>query len=58
MRAQSEGAQQISEAMGSLVSNANQTVQSVKEFSQAASDLQAAISLLRDTVAQFKLRER
>ncbi len=58
MRAQSEGAQQISEAMGSLVSNANQTVQSVKEFSQAASDLQSAISLLRDTVAQFKLRER
>jgi methyl-accepting chemotaxis protein len=57
MQAQSEGAQQISDAMGSLVANANQTVQSVKEFARAASDLQAAIGLLRDAVAQFKLRD-
>lgn len=57
MQAQSEGAQQISEAMSSLVANANQTMQSVKEFSRAASDLQAAIVLLREAVAQFKLRD-
>ncbi len=57
MQAQSEGAQQISDAMASLVANANQTVQSVKEFSGAATDLQSAISLLREAVAQFKLRE-
>ncbi|MBS0188305.1 MAG: HAMP domain-containing protein [Planctomycetes bacterium] len=58
MQAQSEGAKQISEAMGSLVSNANQTVQSAKEFGRAAGDLQAAIALLRDAVAKFKLREQ
>ena len=57
MQAQSEGAQQISDAMASLVSNANQTVQSVREFGRAATDLQTAISLLREAVAQFKLRE-
>jgi methyl-accepting chemotaxis protein len=57
MQAQSEGAQQISDAMSSLVGNANQTVQAVKEFSHAAADLQSAISLLRDAVAKFKLRE-
>jgi len=57
MQAQSEGAQQISDAMASLVGHANQTVQSVQEFGRAASDLQSAIGLLREAVAQFKLRE-
>lgn len=57
MQAQSEGAQQISEAMASLVANANQTMHSVQEFGRAAADLQAAIGLLRQAVAQFKLRE-
>lgn len=57
MLAQSEGAQQISDAMASLVGNANQTVQSVQEFGKAAADLQSAIMLLRQAVAQFKLRE-
>lgn len=57
MQAQSEGAQQISDAMGSLVGNANQTVQSAQEFGRAAGDLQAAISLLREAVSKFKLRE-
>ncbi len=57
MQAQSEGAQQISDAMASLVGNANQTVQAVKEFSHAAGDLQSAISLLREAVAKFKLRD-
>lgn len=57
MQAQSEGAQQISDAMGSLVGNANQTVQSAQEFGRAAGDLQAAISLLRDAVSKFRLRE-
>lgn len=56
-QAQSVGAQQISDAMSSLVTNADHAVQSVTEFSRAASDLQSAISLLRDAVAQFKLRE-
>ena len=57
MQAQSEGAQQISDAMGSLVGNANQTVQSAREFGRAAADLQSAIGLLREAVAKFRLRE-
>jgi methyl-accepting chemotaxis protein WspA len=57
MQAQSEGAQQISDAMASLVGNANQTMQSVQEFGRAAADLQSAIALLRQAVAQFKLKE-
>lgn len=57
MQAQSEGAQQISDAMGSLVGNANQTVQSAREFGRAAGDLQAAIALLREAVSKFNLRE-
>jgi methyl-accepting chemotaxis protein WspA len=57
MQAQSEGAQQISDAMASLVVNANQTMQSVNEFGRAATDLQSAIALLRQAVAQFKLKE-
>jgi methyl-accepting chemotaxis protein len=57
MQAQSEGAQQISDAMASLVANANQTMQSVREFGKAATDLQAAIALLRQAAGQFKLRE-
>ncbi|MBX3389287.1 MAG: methyl-accepting chemotaxis protein [Phycisphaeraceae bacterium] len=57
MQAQSEGAQQISDAMNSLVGNANQTVQSAREFGRAATDLQSAIALLRDAVSKFRLRE-
>ncbi len=57
MQAQSEGAQQISEAMTSLSSNAHQTMQSVQEFGRASTDLQSAITVLRQAVAQFKLKE-
>ncbi len=57
MQSQSEGARQISDAMASLVGNANQTMQSVREFGKAASDLQSAIALLRQAVSQFKLKE-
>jgi methyl-accepting chemotaxis protein WspA len=57
MQAQSEGAQQISEAMGSLSSNAQHTMQSVQEFGRASVDLQSAIGMLRQAVAQFKLKE-
>lgn len=56
-QAQSEGAQQISEAMTSLSANAHQTMQAVQEFSNASTDLQSAIALLRQAVAQFKLKE-
>jgi methyl-accepting chemotaxis protein len=58
MQAQSEGAQQISEAMTSLSANAHQTMQSVQEFGRASTDLQSAISVLRQAVAQFKLKEK
>lgn len=58
MQAQSEGAQQISEAMTSLTANAQQTMQSVQEFGRASMDLQSAIAMLRQAVAQFKLKER
>ncbi|MCC6678101.1 MAG: methyl-accepting chemotaxis protein [Phycisphaerales bacterium] len=57
MQAQSEGAQQISEAMASLTSNAQQTMQSVHEFGKASTDLQTAIGVLRQAVAQFKLKD-
>lgn len=57
MLAQSEGAQQISDAMTSLSANAHQTMQSVQEFGRASTDLQAAITVLRQAVAQFKLKE-
>lgn len=57
MQAQSEGAHQISDAMGSLVGNAKQTAQSAQEFGRAAGDLQAAIATLREAVAQFRLVE-
>jgi methyl-accepting chemotaxis protein len=57
MQSQSEGVQQISEAMASLVANANQTAQSAHEFGRAAGDLQSAIAVLREAVARFKLRE-
>lgn len=56
-QAQSEGAQQISEAMTSLSSNAHQTMQSVQEFGRASADLQSAIGVLRQAVAQFQLKE-
>ncbi|MFO0860570.1 MAG: methyl-accepting chemotaxis protein [Phycisphaerales bacterium] len=54
MQAQSQGAQQISEAMTSLTGNAQQTVQSAKEFGAAATDLQGAILMLREAVGEFK----
>lgn len=57
MQAQSEGAAQISEAMTSLTSNAQQTMQSVQESGRAAADLQSAIGVLEVAVSQFKLRE-
>ncbi|MCC6677745.1 MAG: methyl-accepting chemotaxis protein [Phycisphaerales bacterium] len=57
MQAQSEGAQQISEAMTSLSANAHQTMQSVQEFGRASADLQSTIAVLRQAVAQFKLKE-
>ena len=57
MQSQSEGAQQISDAMASLAGNAQQTMQSVQEFGRASADLQSAIGVLRQAVAQFKLKE-
>jgi methyl-accepting chemotaxis protein WspA len=57
MQSQSEGAQQISDAMASLAGNAQQTMQSVQEFGRASADLQSAIAVLRQAVAQFKLKE-
>jgi len=54
MQSQSQGAQQISEAMTSLSGNAQQTMQSAKEFGAAATDLQGAISMLREAVGEFK----
>ena len=57
MQAQDEGAQQISDSMAALVGNARQTMQSAKEASQAAIDLESAITLLREAVARFRLRE-
>jgi len=56
MRAQAEGADQISAAMSSLSGNARQTMESVQEFGRASGDLQSAIAVLREAVARFTLK--
>ncbi len=56
MQAQSDGAQQISDAMASLTANAQQTMQSMQEFARASTDLQAAVVVLRRAATEFKPR--
>lgn len=57
MQSQSQGTQQISEAMVTLTGNATQTMQSIREFGQAATELQTAIASLRSSISTFKLRD-
>jgi len=56
MQAQSDGAQQISDAMGSLTAHARQTMRSVQEFGRASTDLQSAVVVLRRAATEFKLK--
>ena len=56
MRAQAEGAEQISGAMSALSGNAQQTMESVHSFGRASDDLQTAIDVLRAAVARFTLK--
>ncbi|MFB3906371.1 MAG: methyl-accepting chemotaxis protein [Acidobacteriota bacterium] len=58
MRAQSQGAAQISEATAHLNEAAGQTAVSVSEFNQATRDLGAAVAGLQDQVSRFNLAER
>lgn len=55
MRAQSQGAQQISGAMVQLKEAADVTTASNKEFNQAAIELHDAVRGLREEVARFKI---
>ena len=57
MQSQAQGAQQISEAMVQLTSHAAQTMESIREYGQAAGNLQAAVASLKDSIAIFKLRD-
>jgi methyl-accepting chemotaxis protein WspA len=54
MSAQSQGAQQIREAMGQLAEGAGQTIQSLREFNKATDQLRDAVTNLKDDVARFQ----
>jgi len=55
MHAQSQGAEQISDAMVQLNDGARRTVTTLDEFSKAADNLHQAVSGLKDEVARFKV---
>ncbi len=55
MRAQTEGAQQISEVIAQIAEAAERTRASVQEFKQAAAQLYNAVQSLQSEVARFKI---
>lgn len=55
MRAQTEGAQQISQVIAQIAEAAERTKISVQEFKQAASQLYSAVQALQSEVARFKI---
>ena len=55
MRAQTEGAQQISQVMAQIAEGAERTRASVQEFKQAAAQLYTAVQSLQNEVARFKV---
>jgi methyl-accepting chemotaxis protein WspA len=55
MRVQSQGAEQIREAMSRLSEAANQTSGSLREFKQATETLREAVGGLKDEVSRFTL---
>ena len=55
MRVQSQGAEQIREAMSRLSEAANQTSLSIREFNKATESLREAVGGLKDEVSRFTL---
>jgi methyl-accepting chemotaxis protein WspA len=55
MRVQSQGADQIREAVMRINEGANQTSVSLREFNKATAHLREAVSLLREEVSRFSL---
>ena len=55
MRVQSQGAEQIREAMSRLSEAANQTSLSLREFNKATDRLREAVGGLKDEVSRFTL---
>ena len=55
MRVQSQGAEQIREAMSRLSDAANQTSVSIREFNKATERLREAVGGLKDEVSGFTL---
>ncbi|HYF51612.1 MAG TPA: methyl-accepting chemotaxis protein [Planctomycetota bacterium] len=55
MHAQSQGAEQISDAMVQLNDGARRTVTTLEEFSKAADNLHQAVSGLKEEVSRFKV---
>lgn len=57
IQAQAVGAQQISDAMGSLTGNAQQSSEAARAFAEASADLRSATLVLKEAVARFRLKE-
>jgi methyl-accepting chemotaxis protein WspA len=57
MRVQSQGAEQIREAMSRLSEAANQTSVSLREFNKATERLREAVGSMKDEVSRFTLGE-
>ena len=55
MRVQSQGAEQIREAMLRLSEGASQTTTSIREFNSATDHLREAVGGLKDEVSRFHL---
>jgi methyl-accepting chemotaxis protein WspA len=55
MRVQSQGAEQIREAMTRLSEAANQTSLALREFNKATGNLREAVGGLKDEVSRFTL---
>ncbi len=58
MSAQSQGAQQINEAMVTLTDGARQTSDSLQEFDKAVRNLHGAVEALRREISRFKVSDR
>jgi methyl-accepting chemotaxis protein len=56
MRAQTQGAQQINDAMSKLSAGARTSSESVLKFNQAAEQLKDSAHVLQAEIAQFKVK--
>jgi methyl-accepting chemotaxis protein WspA len=56
MLSQSQGADQISQAMGQLTTHATQTTEAIREYARASNELQEAIDSMKASIASFQLK--